>query len=400
MPSISADNASFQHGPISCLSCFPKGSVSGCVLENDGWRVDNNPGYWGAANPEVLVLGFSKGANQRSSLAFEQIAFHNARSNLAEILGALGLIGAATDIDACFTAAEPKLGFASVVRCGLGKEVAPGKYATSGDVVRSAIASGSAVRRFFDGCTDRFLKYLPTSVRVVVFLGLDGPYLETLFQRVGQLHPSARRLNDLAYATETITFVHVIHPSPLATSHRRAWLRDDDSSLAGKRREVRVALGKASGEVVARSRLNTSAPKREASKLHEKTIASAFSPSAKIEDLIGMVRLAIEKGSLVATQIGNLRDDEDELKKLFRMRRADGEEFAIVRTGLGYRLWSSVSPAEGVPVAESVEYPPTRTRHSNLGCMPKLRGPKGRNLGARAWKLRFNTPQDALNFVV
>jgi len=283
MPSISADNASFQHGPISCLSCFPKGSVSGCVLENDGWRVDNNPGYWGAANPEVLVLGFSKGANQRSSLPFEQIAFHNARSKLAEILGALGLIGAATDIDACFTAAEPKLGFASVVRCGLGKEVAPGKYATSGDVVRSAIASGSAVRRFFDGCTDRFLKHLPTSVRVVVFLGLDGPYLETLFQRVSQLHPSVRRLNDLAYATEAVTFVHVIHPSPLATSHRKAWLRDDDSSLAGKRREVRVALGKVSDEEAARSRLIAATPKLEPSRLREKSAVPVFTPSAKIQ---------------------------------------------------------------------------------------------------------------------
>ncbi|MGD0188087.1 MAG: hypothetical protein ABSC25_22950 [Roseiarcus sp.] len=113
-----------------------------------------------------------------------------------------------------------------------------------------------------------------------------------------------------------------------------------------------------------------------------------------------MVQLAIKNGSLVATEIGNLRDDGDELKKLFRMRRADGEEFAITRTGLDYRLWSSVSPTRGIAVAESIEYPPTKTRHSNLGCMPKLRGPKGRNLGARAWKLRFNTPQDALNFIV
>jgi hypothetical protein len=151
MPSIPADSVSIQHGPISCLSCFPKGSVPGCTLEANGWRVDNNPGYWGAANPEVLVLGFSKGANQRSVRPFDEIAFNNARANLAEILGALGLIEPLADIDACFTAAEPKLGFASVVRCGLGKEVEAGKYATSGDAVSGADQAGPRMRLILVG---------------------------------------------------------------------------------------------------------------------------------------------------------------------------------------------------------------------------------------------------------
>ena len=53
------------------------------------WRIDNNPGYWGSSAPEILVLGFSKGTNQRSTLPFDRIAFNGARENLREILTAL-----------------------------------------------------------------------------------------------------------------------------------------------------------------------------------------------------------------------------------------------------------------------------------------------------------------------
>ncbi len=233
-----------RHGLISCAACFPPGHEPGVAFEADGWRVDNNPGYWGAASPEVLVLGFSKGANQRGGMPFDRIAFNNARSNLKEILTALGFVDAGADIDSCFTSAETRIGFASVVRCGLGMQVEAGKYATSGKVVRSAVAVGSPVRHFFDGCTERFLKHLPGSVRVVVFLGLDRPYVEALFERMSELHESITRVSELAYRTEAVTFVHVIHPSPLATSHRKEWLLDDTSPLAEKRREVCRALGR------------------------------------------------------------------------------------------------------------------------------------------------------------
>jgi hypothetical protein len=232
-----------QHGPISCLSCFSTGSTPGCTVKRATWRIDNNPGYWGATAPEVLVLGFSKGANQRSVNEFDRIAFAKARENLAEVLRALDLLNAADDIDLCFTAGGAKLGFASVIRCGLGLEVEPNKYATSSDVVRAAIAPGSKVRDLFDTCTDRFLRVLPASVRTVVFLGLDGPYVQALYERIRELHPSVNRISELAYATNAVTFVHVVHPSPLATSHRQSWLRDDNSSLADKRRQVAAALG-------------------------------------------------------------------------------------------------------------------------------------------------------------
>src|ERR1700722_16412795 len=80
--------------------------------------------------------------------------------------------------------------------------------------------------------------FLPASVRTVVFLGLDGPYVQALYERIRELHPSVNRISELAYSTKAVTFVYVVPPSPLATSHRQSWLRDDNSSLAAKRREV------------------------------------------------------------------------------------------------------------------------------------------------------------------
>jgi hypothetical protein len=241
------------------------------------------------------------------------------------------------------------------------------------------------------------LKVLPPSARIVAFLGLDAPYLDALFERIQQLHPDVRPINDLAYATDRVTFVHLIHPSPLAIKHRQAWLRDDEGSLADKRREVLSALGKTEGDSVSipikkKSRSAYSTPR---------AIARPFEPSAKHEDLIAMVRDAMKGGKLDAREVGNARTKSDEINKLLRLRRADGEEFAIQRTGNDFRVWSSVPPTTRTPLAEPKhDYPPTKTRHSNLGVMPKLRGPNDRGrVGAMAWQLRFHTPAAVLDFI-
>jgi hypothetical protein len=344
-------------------------------------------------------LGFSKGANQRSSLPFDRVAFNKARGNLAQILIALDLLDAGSDIDACFTAIEKKLGFASVVRCGLGREIEPTKYATSGDVVRAAIAAGSPVRRFFDVCTERFLKVLPRSVRTVVFLGLDGPYVEALFDRVRQLHPDVRRISNLAYATGSVTFVHVVHPSSLATSHRQTWLGDGDRSLADKRREVRAALGRANDGYsycpqpvkATRKAAGSATPRRKAAQTSDE-------PSRKHEDLIAMIRDAIKRGELDAEEVGNAHSKGEEVKKLLRLRRHDGEEFAIQRKGNDFQVWSSIPPGSDTLISRP--YGPTETRHSNLSVMSKLRGPdKHGRRGATAWMLYFATPAAVLDFL-
>src|SRR5690606_40399555 len=58
-PSVAAD--SFTHGWNACRACHHAG---GDLRVEGDWHIRANPGYWGASAPEVLVLGFSKGANQ------------------------------------------------------------------------------------------------------------------------------------------------------------------------------------------------------------------------------------------------------------------------------------------------------------------------------------------------
>lgn len=50
------------HGPLSCSICF---SHCNAPETANGWRLINDPGYWGATDPVVLVLGQSKGKTQR-----------------------------------------------------------------------------------------------------------------------------------------------------------------------------------------------------------------------------------------------------------------------------------------------------------------------------------------------
>jgi hypothetical protein len=109
---------------------------------------------------------------------------------------------------------------------------------------------------------------------------------------------------------------------------------------------------------------------------------------------------AIAAGTFNARVIGTQRDMVH-VKKLLRLRRADGEEFAIEYVKNGFQVWSSVHTDER-PGLTVKSYGSDKTRHSNLGCMEKLRGPnkKEETLGVCAWKLRFSTLEAARTFIV
>ncbi len=69
----------YTHGPLQCRACY-NGNEPTLVLGD--WRLHNTPAYFGSSDPEILVLGFSKGANQNKVAArgdFDKIAFAKAR---------------------------------------------------------------------------------------------------------------------------------------------------------------------------------------------------------------------------------------------------------------------------------------------------------------------------------
>jgi hypothetical protein len=127
--------------------------------------------------------------------------------------------------------------------------------------------------------------------------------------------------------------------------------------------------------------------------------SSEATPSHALADrLLG----EIAAGTFNAKEIPNLRDMSARVKKLLRLCRADGEEFAIVYTRNNeFRVWSSVQTDERPGLKVKI-YTFDEPRHSNLEVMDKLRGPnkmKG-TVGVSAWRLIFSTLEDARTFIV
>jgi hypothetical protein len=87
------------HGRIACALCHsdPNHVKFEHTTRTEGnWRIIANPLAWGNENPEVLVLGFSKGPTQAGALAtfdHNEIAYKGGRGSVGKILAHLGLIG-------------------------------------------------------------------------------------------------------------------------------------------------------------------------------------------------------------------------------------------------------------------------------------------------------------------
>ena len=78
------------HGRISCTKCFDGHVEFDISKRSDGdWRVTANPLAWGNQEPEIVVLGFSKGPTQAGALArtpHNAIAYKGSRTNVGKIL--------------------------------------------------------------------------------------------------------------------------------------------------------------------------------------------------------------------------------------------------------------------------------------------------------------------------
>src|SRR5262249_30060407 len=85
------------HGRVECAACH---GGAGYAFDNtrtraDNWRITNNPLAWGSQEPDVVVLGFSKGPTQSGDLArtpHDAIAYKGGRTNFAKIMHHVGLL--------------------------------------------------------------------------------------------------------------------------------------------------------------------------------------------------------------------------------------------------------------------------------------------------------------------
>ena len=234
-----------SHGRIGCALCFSK---PGETRTLGTWRICNDPGHWGSANPIILVLGFSKGRTQSGVYdrgRFEEVAFAGVRPRLARILQVLGLMHPDEDINHKFEANERDFAFGSLLRCSLAAfDARTNKYATSGSLVIRAF-DDPEIRQLLTNCATRFLTELPERLRLVLMLGLGNPYIERCRALMGSIYGGRLEpINEVAYRNERATWVHVIHPSRASGRHFGDWCSapSGESRLAKKRELARQAI--------------------------------------------------------------------------------------------------------------------------------------------------------------
>lgn len=223
----------YQHGPTPCRACFT-GSETIATLGD--WRLHNNPGYYGSSSPRILILGFSKGANQNRTAArehFDKIAFAGARHRLQEILERLDLMPQDRDIDALMTAAETEFGVASLVRCSFCKMKGE-SCKTSGDVIPSAFTNRDT-RKIIETCAERYLTRLPASVRLVILLGTSETYIKKTGELLRRLYSDYRQLNPVSFLAGNALWIYATHPSP-GNGHFKSWTDKDGTDKSGKKR--------------------------------------------------------------------------------------------------------------------------------------------------------------------
>ncbi|SFM08870.1 hypothetical protein [Methylorubrum salsuginis] len=192
-------------------------------LSQDGdWRIRANPLAWGNPNAEVVVLGFSKGPTQAGKLAttpHDQIAYKGGRLSAGKILAHVGLIEGGDDrhlrtsVDRLIADPAGRFHFGSLIRCTVERWDGEEWKGTGGAMLDGFVATQFG-REVASNCASRFLAELPAATRLVVMFGMGtkGNYIRQARTLIQQARPGRwRTVNEVAYADDTVTFVHVEH---------------------------------------------------------------------------------------------------------------------------------------------------------------------------------------------
>lgn len=207
-------------GRIECTICH---SCNKTVFDQtktgtDSWRITFNPLAWGNSNPEVVVLGFSKGPTQAGALSstpHDQIAYKGGRTNLAKILHHVGLIEAPESriVDHLISDPDGRFHFGSLVRCTVERNDNGTWKGTGGGMLDKFVKSEFG-EQVATNCTIRFLRDLPISTKLVLLLGMGSKM--NYVKECKKLMETARGrpidfINDVSYTDRLVTFVHTEH---------------------------------------------------------------------------------------------------------------------------------------------------------------------------------------------
>lgn len=238
------------HGLLACRACWADCPENHRFLDGGEAQIQNDPGYWGAADPIVLVLGMTKGFTQSNSMTtdprkYDDVAFSGFRPRLLQSLQAIGLMRDVSDINSKLRATETEYGFASVIRCSLTAIGKDGATSASSKVI--AALKKPEAQQAFHTCVNTFLPRLSKRTRLVVLLGNDDSYVAYMNQAMKKLFrdfilwPTGQ---GLVYRAGGRFFVHTAHPSG-SNGHFGAFISADRDQAQGRKcRVVQSAVEK------------------------------------------------------------------------------------------------------------------------------------------------------------
>ena len=227
-------------------------------LDEGKYLIVNDPGYWGAADPRVLVLGMSKGQTQANAIVtayhdgtFDQVAYQGFRSRLLRVIQEMGLMSGDKSIDRHLQADETEWGFASVLRCSLTAHDKNGTYSAKSSAVIQGMKT--AARPFIISCIDEHLRPLSRRTKLVILLGNDNNYFTAIESTMAEIfsdyakHP---KLGPVVFRAGSRFYVHVAHPSRGNGWFEPFFSQPSNLQQGQKREEARQGISGALGNEI------------------------------------------------------------------------------------------------------------------------------------------------------
>jgi hypothetical protein len=208
------------------------------IMEESGWRLENNPAAWGSDQPLILILGVSKGRNQSRkilSYSHNEIPFRGERANLTKILIRLGVLKDSENINEKISIYEQDFALGSLIRCSIAMwDYSKGGYVQAGQIVKAS-ATNPQAQKYVSNCANTFLNDLPDRLKLTIMLSNDDGYIDSCLAIMKSIYPDIMKLNMVSYGNNDHTWIHVIHPSGSSGRHIPDWLYKSHGKQAMKR---------------------------------------------------------------------------------------------------------------------------------------------------------------------
>lgn len=218
-----------SHGRINCTRCFATVRLnefdrSKRAAPDGTWRITSNPLAWGSVEPEIVVLGYSKGPTQAGALAsspHDAIAYKGSRTAVGKILSHIGVVPQPRDgrykemVDRLISNRNGRFHFGSLMRCTVERyDEKSRSWNGSGGGMLDKFMGTQFGNEVATNCASEFLSTLPAKTRLVVMFGL-GTKLNYVSATRKLLEATRggkwRTLSEVAYSDGHVTFVHVEH---------------------------------------------------------------------------------------------------------------------------------------------------------------------------------------------